>query len=87
MIVSGEMAAASAAEIADAEWTAQRELLLYVIHGTLHLLGYDDQSQPQRAEMQRHERAALGRLGMDCEAAFADRQSDRTVVEKGERSS
>jgi len=29
----------------------ERELLLYVIHGTLHLLGYDDQDPAERVRM------------------------------------
>jgi probable rRNA maturation factor len=32
----------------------ERELLLYVVHGTLHLLGYDDHDSAERARM--HER-------------------------------
>ena len=40
IIVSGDTAAAAAARFG---WSADDELLLYVIHGTLHLVGYDDQ--------------------------------------------
>jgi probable rRNA maturation factor len=38
--------------------TPQRELALYVIHGILHLHGYDDQTSAQRRRM----RAAEGRF-------------------------
>ena len=35
------------------------ELLLYVVHGILHLLGYDDHSPPDRRRMRRAESAIL----------------------------
>jgi len=43
---------------------AYDELLLYAVHGTLHLLGYDDQGSAQRRRMRRAERAALAALGI-----------------------
>jgi probable rRNA maturation factor len=73
VIVSREMAAQVAVELGDAEWTAERELLLYVVHGTLHLVGYDDKTEPQREQMQQQERVVLARLAILHEAAFFDR--------------
>lgn len=35
---------------------ASREAALYVIHGTLHLVGFDDHSSPDRRRMRRAER-------------------------------
>ncbi len=32
-------------------WTTEDELLLYVVHGVLHLVGYDDHDPTKRAEM------------------------------------
>ena len=43
---------------------AYHELLLYAVHGTLHLLGYDDHDPKARARMRRAERAALAALGV-----------------------
>jgi probable rRNA maturation factor len=40
-------------------WTAHDELLLYVVHGALHLLGYDDGTAAGRARMRRREREVL----------------------------
>ncbi len=40
-----------------------RELLLYVVHGALHLAGWRDGTPAQRAEMRRREREHLARLG------------------------
>lgn len=39
------------------------ELLLYVVHGTLHLLGYDDHDPALAARMHRKEDEMLGQLG------------------------
>jgi probable rRNA maturation factor len=46
-------------------WPPRDELLLYVIHGTLHLVGYDDRTPPQRAEMRRRESEVLQELGIE----------------------
>lgn len=63
VVVSAEMARRTAQRLG---WPAEDELLLYVVHGTLHLVGYDDATPEQRAEMGRRERAYLGRLGVDA---------------------
>lgn len=41
----------------------ERELILYVVHGTLHLCGLDDHSPDDRAAMRAAERVCLGQLG------------------------
>ena len=55
IIVSAEMATRGAAEFS---WPPADELLLYVIHGALHLVGYDDHdadgAQQMRAAEARH---------------------------------
>ena len=40
--------------------TPEEELLLYVIHGTLHLVGYDDTTPRRRAVMRKKEMEYLG---------------------------
>jgi probable rRNA maturation factor len=42
----------------------QTELCLYVIHGVLHLCGYDDRSKRDAAEMRRKEREYLRQLNL-----------------------
>lgn len=42
----------------------QAELALYVIHGLLHLCGYDDHRAADRATMRRRERHCLRLLGL-----------------------
>jgi len=44
------------------------ELALYVAHGLLHLLGYDDHDAAERRRMRGAERAALERAGLAPEA-------------------
>jgi probable rRNA maturation factor len=61
VIVSVETAIRSAAHY---HWPAADELLLYVIHGTLHLVGYDDLDPVSRAEMRSREQHYLAALGL-----------------------
>lgn len=46
-------------ESVDAGWSMEMELLLYVIHGTLHLVGYDDKRPDDVEEMRRAEHRYL----------------------------
>ncbi len=61
VIVSAETAARRAARYG---WTPADELLLYTVHGALHLAGYDDATPAQRRQMRRHERAVLASFGL-----------------------
>jgi len=61
VIVSAETALRSAGRY---DWPAADELLLYVIHGTLHLVGYDDIDDVSRAEMRSREKHYLAALGL-----------------------
>ncbi len=45
-------------------WSPQAELLLYVIHGLLHLCGYDDLTDETRPLMRSRERELLGIWGL-----------------------
>jgi len=45
-------------------WTAEEEMLLYVVHGMLHLIGFDDTTSEQRTVMQEKERTYLATLGI-----------------------
>lgn len=62
VITSAETATSSAAEFG---WSAADELLLYVIHGTLHLVGYLDETPGEKAEMRSRERECLARFGLE----------------------
>jgi probable rRNA maturation factor len=43
---------------------AYHELMLYVVHGALHILGHDDHEPRARARMRRAEREVLASLGL-----------------------
>ncbi len=61
IIVSAEMAAATARR---AGTDPQAELALYVVHGLLHLCGYDDQTPEAAGAMRRRETEVLAALGL-----------------------
>src|SRR5688572_23866304 len=61
VIVSADTAAAASERFG---WTAADELLLYVIHGTLHLVGNDDQDPEALRKMRTRERQFLADFGL-----------------------
>lgn len=61
VIVSCDTATKNAPEYG---WTAQDELLLYFIHGCLHLVGYDDHNDEDRATMRVGEAKYLALAGI-----------------------
>jgi probable rRNA maturation factor len=61
VIVSADAARGAAEHLG---WAAENELLLYVVHGTLHLVGYDDRSEADREQMRGRESHYLARFGM-----------------------
>lgn len=68
LIVSAEMAAVTAREAGIDPWA---ELSLYVVHGLLHLCGYDDLSDRDAADMRRREGEILALLGLTNTFALA----------------
>jgi probable rRNA maturation factor len=54
------------------------ELLLYVIHGTLHLVGYDDLSPEPRTTMRAKEREYLAAFGVELPAPVDDSGGEAT---------
>lgn len=65
LVISAEMALELAADIG---WEAEQELQLYLIHGLLHLCGYDDLDDTARACMRRREWEMLRQLGITPQA-------------------
>lgn len=51
---------------------AYDELLLYAVHGVMHLMGHDDHEEADRRRMRRAERQALAVLG--CAPVFSSRK-------------
>lgn len=64
LAISTETAKAAAAERGH---TASEELLLYVIHGVLHLCGYDDTSEKKRKIMREREQHYVKTLKLEME--------------------
>jgi probable rRNA maturation factor len=60
IIVSADTAAREAVRYG---WDKVDELLLYLIHGTLHLVGHEDASDADRQAMRAKERQYLAELG------------------------
>ncbi len=61
LVIGAEVAAAQAAARGH---DVQAELALYVIHGLLHLCGYDDHDDAAAAAMRQRERYHLHQLGL-----------------------
>jgi len=72
VIVSADTAIRSAAKYG---WTAEDELLLYLIHGTLHLVGYDDRTPEDHAKMRDQERRYLALFGLQWREEPVDKSS------------
>lgn len=51
----------------DYQWPLENELLLYVIHGCLHLIGYDDHDVDDQQRMRDAESRVLGAMGLSTE--------------------
>ena len=62
IVVSADTAKASAPHY---HLTAADELLLYVIHGALHLVGYKDTTSKKKKQMREKEQEYLARFGLD----------------------
>jgi probable rRNA maturation factor len=63
--LEGEIVASADTAIARANeynWTPEEELLLYVIHGALHLVGYDDTTSKLRKVMRKMEEHYVERV-------------------------
>lgn len=61
LVVSLDTATACAP---DEKLSIAEELLLYVVHGTLHIVGYDDTSDEPRQRMRAAEQAAMKLIGV-----------------------
>ena len=60
LVVSADTAIREAGQ---AGWSPHDELLLYVVHGTLHMVGYDDHDPAEQARMYAAEAHYLQRIG------------------------
>ena len=88
VIVSVEMALNSAL---DYHWSPHDEVLLYLVHGLLHLCGYDDLSEGERRVMRAREREILEHWNLtphyaaEDEVAPDEAAANGAAAEEGER--
>ena len=61
VLVSGDTAVREAAKFG---WSEENELALYLVHGLLHLCGYDDLTDEEQPIMRARERAVLARWNL-----------------------
>jgi probable rRNA maturation factor len=66
LVVSAEMACETARERSE---DSAGELALYIVHGLLHLCGYDDRTEADAAVMRQREREALAAAGLPSRSA------------------
>jgi probable rRNA maturation factor len=76
IIVSAEVAATQARE---RDLEVKAEMALYVIHGGLHLNGYDDATPDQAERMHDRERTLLAELGYEVERLWKPLRSRQTT--------
>jgi probable rRNA maturation factor len=81
IVISAETAARQALRF---HATPAQELLRYVIHGTLHLSGYDDRRPGDRRRMRREENRVLA--GLRPAAAICQRQARAKTASRPRRS-
>ena len=79
VIVSSEYAAKLAPEFG---WEPLEELTLYIVHGLLHLCGYDDLTEAALPVMRQREREVLALIGL--QQPFAPRPSPLSLSEGSE---
>jgi probable rRNA maturation factor len=68
LVIEGEIVVSfetAAREARSRRLESGRELMLYVVHGLLHLCGYDDLSPPEKRIMRRRERAMMAAIDAD----------------------
>ncbi|QDS88670.1 Endoribonuclease YbeY [Rosistilla ulvae] len=66
--ISGELilcADYASREAVEFDWQPESELLLYAVHGMLHLMGMEDSTDEGRQAMRDEEREILSRLGIE----------------------
>ena len=80
LVVSADTASRNAAEYG---WSASSELLLYVIHGAAHLVGYRDKQPDEIAAMRAVEEQHLRELGVALPEGCSRRSGGQSAGELG----
>lgn len=73
LVVSADTAASNAVEY---DWSPMEELLLYLVHGTLHLVGYRDKQPEEIAAMRHAEAEHLRHIGVTINVGHSPGSED-----------
>jgi probable rRNA maturation factor len=79
IIISAELAAT---ESRDRGLEVEAELALYVVHGALHLAGYDDASPEQAQIMHDREKDILAELGYEVDRLWKPLRAKQTTARR-----
>ncbi len=82
IVVSTEMAKERAGEF---DWNPEQESLLYIVHGLLHLVGYEDDTKSAAKGMREKERHYLGGVGIAVPDGFDEWIDDEDTMEEFRR--
>ncbi len=82
LVVSLETAERTASSLPG--WSTQNELILYVVHGVLHICSMDDTDEVSRAEMRAAERTVLTRLGITDISRFGADEAETCESESSD---
>lgn len=81
VLISTDVASKAAAEFG---WSVESEVTLYMVHGLLHLVGYDDLSDDEQAIMRDRERYHLARWDLHPVYAESFEPSDGAATPTGD---
>lgn len=79
IVLSAEYAVSMAETIG---WAPEEEITLYIVHGLLHLCGFDDLTKAELPLMRRRERDVLEALGLDLPLRHDDPKPAKTKAPK-----
>jgi probable rRNA maturation factor len=81
VLISTDVAAKAAVDFG---WSVESEVILYMVHGLLHLVGYDDQSDDDKAIMRGRERYHLARWDLHPVYAESEPESAGEEMDAGD---
>jgi len=88
--LDGEVIISTETAKQDAEkfgWSPREEVVLYLIHGLLHLVGFDDLSSAEQAVMRARERAMLALFQLTPPTRFSSREGESSLSSSAESDS
>lgn len=75
IVLSTDTASREAKKV-EGVWDVEKEVLLYIIHGTLHLIGFDDHEEEDLTVMRSAEVECLRAIGVEPPCGLHDRDGE-----------